>query len=457
MPPRSKRRPAARQGVTREASQPTAAPGKKWRMRTAWRYTYRAFIIFLVLCFLPALWRHWITYPRLETERKRLAGQRRMPPELRSLHDFRGVLHAHSEFSHDSRGTLPQILAAARQADLDFIFLTDHPENTVETFPRGHNGRPQNIIIASGAESHRLLVLPAEQTTIDWGLSTGDIIRHVVSHRGAVFFAHSEEEHDWRDVNFQGMEIYNIHTDFKDENQLGLLLNMLVNAGRFRHWVMSEIFDPQLAILARWDSLNLQRRVVGIAGNDAHNNINISAQPLPDGRLRWFGPNAAPLGVTPGWGWLKALLHADGPGRDLYLWQLDPYAESFEFVTTHILSDTLSAEALRRHLVAGHVFVAFDHLADSRGFQFAARQAAGPVLGIMGDSVRAAGAELYVQSPLPARIAFLRNGKVLHTSDPIATACLPVVEAGVYRAALSLRLGGTWRPWIYSNPIYLTP
>src|SRR5256712_7441479 len=55
-----------------------------------------------------------------------LRSQRIAPPPLEGYREFRGVVHAHTALSHDSTGTVEEILEAASLAQLDFL-ITTHP------------------------------------------------------------------------------------------------------------------------------------------------------------------------------------------------------------------------------------------------------------------------------------------------------------------------------------------
>jgi hypothetical protein len=103
---------------------------------------------------------------------------------------FRGDLHSHSYYS-DARGSLDDLLAAARARHLDFLAVTDH--NTV-----GHH------VPARAASSSDLVILPGEEVTTYrghanvWGVTgwvdfritrPGDVERLVehVHRRGGLF------------------------------------------------------------------------------------------------------------------------------------------------------------------------------------------------------------------------------------------------------------------------------
>lgn len=44
-------------------------------------------------------------------------------------------------WSHDSEGTLADILPAVKMNNTDFIFLIDHPHGNLDTLPGDYNGR----------------------------------------------------------------------------------------------------------------------------------------------------------------------------------------------------------------------------------------------------------------------------------------------------------------------------
>src|SRR3989449_6659768 len=68
-----------------------------------------------------------------------LRRQRIAPPPFEGHREFRGVVHAHTELSHDSTGTVEEILKAAGSAKLEFLVTTDH--YTPRIFTEGLDGR----------------------------------------------------------------------------------------------------------------------------------------------------------------------------------------------------------------------------------------------------------------------------------------------------------------------------
>ena len=417
------------------------------------------FFLIILIAIAPALWNRWIVYPKLDQERDLLAGSHQELVSKIPLTDFKGVLHSHSYWSHDSRGVLSEILPAAKDADLDFIFLSDHKRAPLDTFPRGYHGIYEGILIEAGTESNGMMVSPLQRTIIDWSHKTEKIILEIAEQGGMVFYVHSEETHDWGNPDYHGMEIYNLHTDLKDESGLlPFLLNSVLTGKQYKHWAYRELYDDQDQIWALWDSLNQHRRIVGIAAVDAHNNQSIRARYLEDGRVEWVGSNAKTIAmVEPGWKESLLLGKPDTAGW-AWKWELDTYFHSFNYVNTHILADSLTVGNLRKHLLAGHAFIAFESLANADGFQFFTEGINGQMNAIMGDSIPVGKVrQLKALSPIPARFELVKDGGLVdqQTKPAYEYRIEPSEEIGNYRLAARVLLGKRWVLWVMTNPIYL--
>jgi hypothetical protein len=177
--------------------------------------------------------------------------------------------------------------------------------------------------------------------------------------------------------------------------------------------------------LRRWDDVSSpDRKLVAIAGNDAHSNVGLSLN--------------------------------DSSGKQLLGVKLDPYRRSFRVVRTHVLirkDSVLSRETLLAALAAGHCYVSFDLFGDPNGFDFRVSNSDQ----IMGDEVTA-GSQLrfQVKAPLPARFVLIRNGSLIDQKSGL-TAEFIVDGPGKYRIEGyldSLPSPVTGQPWIMSNPIY---
>ncbi len=415
-------------------------------------------LIGLLLVFARPLWHRWVTYPHIEKQVNEFQKLRKEPEAFTKLNTYRGVLHVHSYLSHDSKGTLNDFIPAAKNGGIDFIFLTDHPRNNLDTFPHGYRGTYDGVLIEPGSEKQGFDTWPLDTTIIDWKVNKDTIAKTVVSKGGIIFYAHTEEPHNWANPYFQGMEIYNFHTDAKDESLPPLILNFIVNGKKYRPWALREVFDEQTSILARWDSLNTHRKIVGFSAVDTHENQNFRAKYLKDGRIQWFGPNAKVIDTTTVNIWNSWLLDKPDENGWIFKWMIDTYREGFNYVTNYVLADTLSVSSITDNLKKGHIFTAFKSLGDAKGFMYYSKNQNDSINGILGDSVKIDQVKtLNAISPFPGQFRLIHNGKTVNvsSSEEYQYSWSEPIQRGAYRIEIHIQLNGKLVPWLYSNPIYI--
>jgi hypothetical protein len=329
--------------------------------------------------------------------------------------DLKGVIHVHSRLSHDSHGDPDEILQAAQRAGLQFLMTTDH--NTHKIFTEGLQGRLDDLRVIRGAEmikdGQTILAVNLREFIDGHRMSIQEAVRAIKSQGGLAFVAHPWRFREWDVEGIDGIEIYDIadaaYAQAWKAPWMGL--EMLSSWKESPEEVLLTLLSRPGHHLSTWDGLLKTRKLVGIAGNDAHQNVKF-------------------LGM-----------------------QLDPYALDFRYVQTHLLAGATEEPAILEALQAGHAYVSFGLLADATGFRFFAERDG--VVRIMGDSVSyAPGLNLVLQTPLPGSIRLYRNGAVAGEVDA-SRLDHPVAGPGVYRGEVSLEIEGTEYPWILSNPIYV--
>lgn len=401
----------------------------------------------------------------------RLRDQARPAQRDGELQDFRCILHAHSRLSHDSVGTEEQIVAAARAVGARAVFMTEHPTPDRKWQTEGLRGEKEGVLFVPGAElSDGLLVWRGKDA--DWtpGMKAGEVLERLKGTDGVAFVAHPEQrttDAQWELPAFVGMEIYNSHADAVDSNfekvlesaRGGNALKIFQMFGTLRKYqteAFAAIFDEPTEVLKRWDRLNIQglaegRRVVGIAGNDSHQNVGVSFEIAEEG-LRIKDALGKKLGSVPKDKLPLLLLSGLKPGTALLEHTFDPYAVSFGYVSTHVLAPRVSEEDLFQALRQGRAYVAFDWLADPTGFRFYAQEGERAVE-MGGDVSVSPRTRLLVKSPLRCELRLLRNGEEVRRTEGDELT-FEVREPGVYRVEAWVRLGEESRPWVYANPIY---
>jgi hypothetical protein len=340
--------------------------------------------------------------------------------------------HLHSAYS-DGTWYHAQIAQAAADADIDLVIVTDH-----NIWVDDVEGYYENVLLLVGEEVHdvqlsrqcnHLLIFGVEQEMAPHPENSQQLIDAVSAKGGLSFLAHPVERgsplspalaalpwDDWEVDGYTGIELWNYMSEFKSLTQTKL------SALFFAFFPDLGIKGPFRQALRLWDRLLGQgRRVVAIAGSDAHGNV-----------------------------------YSLGPISRVVF----PYKYLFGCVNTHILfSGTLTRDLatdkaiIYKALRDGHCFVGYDALGSTRGFRFFARS--GSHTATMGDELKREAALIFhVEVPAAADTRLLCDGKVVArsrgqhldytTSDP-----------GIYRVEVYRRHRLRQRAWIFSNPIYI--
>jgi hypothetical protein len=398
------------------------------------------------------------THERIEA----LKNQRREVSLASGYDDVRAVLHVHSAFSHDSRGTIEEILAGAKEAGVRVIMFSEHKASHYDYVDDGHQGMRDGVLLIPGAETEGFLAYPKRSVQNDKYSGPQQFADLVRSTEGLVFLCHLEERMDWDIAGLAGSEIYNTHADLKDEGRLVAalrspltLLGLVPAVNQFPQEVFGSLMDYPADYLKRWDELCQKARHTGVSANDAHHNQAFRGRLAAEGKIRLedalgkqivlLDPDKIPL--------LKTVLGNKKSGDLVFELDLDPYARSFRHVSTHLLVREVTPESVWEALRASRAYVAFDWLADPSGFVYRAdlKDENWPV----GSEVSLAdGLRLRAEAPLSGTFKLLRNGQVLSQHDGHSID-VPVDEPGVYRVEVWLNMAGENRPWILTNPIYV--
>lgn len=433
---------------------PEAARRSDGSFKAKMRRLLKALAFVLVVVFLtqtPFIYRRY-KLGRLDAKIRELTAAR-TPDADAAYADHKGAIHVHSFLGGHSTGTFAEIVSAAQANGLAFVVMTEHPSGDYDTRALTLSGTRGGVLFVAGNETSesdadRFLTFGGRGATYDAPApaanqpapasplapaSTQERIERAKASGQLVFVAHPETFRSWDDTGgFDGMEIYNLHADAKGINRTLLFFDGLWSYRSYPHLLWTRFYQSPEANLRRFDEQTTRedrRRLVLIAGNDAHANVGLSFQDLA--------------------------------GHTIFAIKLDPYERSFRVVRTHVLvgrERALNEETLLASLAAGHAYVSFDILCDASGFRFTATNGAEQKL--MGDEIArdGAGVRLRVTTPVPSRIQIIRDGRTLDEARDVSSHELTVNEAGVYRVVCYLpQLPAPLdaKPWIISNPIYV--
>ena len=350
------------------------------------------------------------------------------------LYDYEGVIHIHSSFSFDGHAPMEQILAAAEKSELDFIMLTDHDH--LKARLEGWEGWQKKTLVMVGEEIaprfNHFLAFNIQEPVLCGGDPEGKdpqkYIDEVNRQGGFGFIAHPDHEgtqlfhvkqyswNNWNVNGFAGIGVWDFMTDWQKSlrGYGSSLLSFL-----FPAFVLK---GPRKLTLERWDAMNQTRKTVGIGELDNHATVK---------KL---------LGIR---------------------FVAFPFHRAFAFIRTHVLTKTGFTGNHQRDialvyaaLLHGCCYFSLEYFRKAKGFRFTLEH--DQKVFQMGDQVPLAeNIRLSVFCPAKALIRVIRNGceECRATGDRLN---LTIDKTGVYRVEAHLKAAGITRPWIFSNPIFVS-
>lgn len=352
------------------------------------------------------------------------------------LHDYAGCIHFHSSYSYDAYRSPEAIIQSALRAGLDYAILTDHfsLQARDDGWEKVHQANGKSLLFLVGEElspryNHYLalnLIKPVivSKTLLD----AQEMIDAVSAQGGFGFIAHPFHGGStfvgvraypwvsWEVKGFAGMSIWDLVGDWTSAlgSPWGVLKAALSPIRVLR--------GPHPAALQRWDELAAQGHIAAIGEVDNHGNVKTFL------------------------GFSKRIFDFDF---------------AFRTVRTHVLleqplSGKLEADraAVLTALRKGQSYISLDYWKDPKGFTFEVFDDHQRVH-MGGEFQRGGPALLEVKVPPGGRIELIRDGRVIWMESSRSHFQRDVDMPGVYRVQVQQRAAGRWRPWIYSNPIWV--
>lgn len=347
--------------------------------------------------------------------------------------EYTAVLHVHSRYSHDGRGSIEEIAEAAARAGARVVFLTDH--NTLAPLAEGKEGWYGETLVLIGAEVTTgagyllLFSAPATARVKARGFAIDDLVEQYRADGGIVILAHPEHPRlGWREnvPPVDGVEVVDVFDQVINAPLGRQLMGLLAYPVNPVIAILSVVHWPRRA-LSLWDRIARERPVMGVLGLDAHGGIELTEE----AGVRFPSHETA---------FRLGQLHFVGRQA--------------------LVRDGTERQRVYRMLRAGQFFNAFDGLAPARGFRFEAR--GGGTVASMGEEVTF-GPDLAFQLSVPpvgpALVRLLRGDEVVYERTGSGTVRVPVTGPGRYRVEVDLEINlfpiAARRriPWIFSNAI----
>lgn len=359
----------------------------------------------------------------------------------------RGILHVHTNRSDGLSGP-DEIASAAARVGLKFLVFTDHGDATRRPDPPQYRSGVlclDGVEISTNAGHYIALDMPASPYPLAG--EARDVAEDVRRLGGFGIAAHPDSPKpqlrwtDWT-TPLDGVELLNPDTAWRLWAQQAsgaepwqarrLLVSALIDYPVRPAEVITSLLRPSAAA-EQWQALTQRRRVVSIAGVDAH---------------------------------AKLALRSADPGDSRYALPFPGYEASFRVLSVHVEPDRpLSGDALAdgrvlmRAIRSGHLYTAIDGAATPASFEFTATNEHGTVN--EGDELGVGGpVTLRVRSNAPPAFTTIvwANGTVLsgdhHEQDF-------TIQAGTQPSVYWVEIRPTGVPrldpvsWVRSNPIYV--
>ena len=358
-----------------------------------------------------------------------------------------GIIHVHTSRSDGLSGP-DEIAAAAARAGLKFLVFTDHGDATRKPDPPQYRSGVlclDGVEISTNGGHYVAIDLPASPYPLAG--EARDVVEDVRRLGGFGIAAHPDSpkpQLQWREwqAPVDGVELLNPDTAWRvwaqqasgDSDQWPArrrLFAALLDYAFRPAPVMASLIRPTQAV-GNWATIARRRRLVAIAGADAHAKL---------------APRSA------------------DPGDSRYALPLPGYESSFRVLSIHVKperplsgSDAIAdARVLMRAIRSGHLYTAVDGVATPASFEFSASNDHGSVS--EGDEIGVGGpVTLHVRSNAPSGFTTtVWSGTTVLSGDhhePEFTIQAPV-EPAVYWVEIRATGQPTALTWVRSNAIYV--
>ena len=400
-----------------------------------WKKLLLGFGILLLVSQVPFAYRRY-KLGQLNAAIQQINSQRTdvHPEDL--LVEYQGVVHVHSFLGGHSKGGFREIISAAQANKLDFVVMTEHALSEFDTAAMTLKGLHGGVLFINGNEintgSGRFLIIPGDELEMVGSFSTVEQVEGRPERNLLQVVAYPDEYKRWDSQAYEGVEVYNVYTNAREINPVAMFFDGLWSYRSYPHLLFANFYTRPSANLKLWDQsiAGSGRKLVALAGNDAHANIGFEL--------------------------------TDSTGKRLLGMQLDPYERSFRLVRMHVVTplvhdQVLTPDRLLAAISAGNCFIGFDIFGDATGFRYSARD--GNESKIMGDEIKLDDEVRFSATlPVAGRIVLLKDGAMIHETSNTRSLEYVAKERGSYRVEAYLpQLGKPVgdQPWIISNPIYV--
>jgi hypothetical protein len=348
-----------------------------------------------------------------------------------------GAFHVHTSRS-DGTGSMDEVAAAAARAGLQFVVFADHGDGTRAPEPPSYRS---GVLCLDGVEistsGGHYVAIGLPETPYPLGGEARDVVDDVRRLGGIGVVAHpgsAKPELAWSawDLPFDGLEWLNADSEWRDETR-GRLARALLTYPIRPGETLASLFDRPEPVLRQWHDLSARRRVVALAGADAHARVSLGGS---------------------------------DPYGDAAMLKMPSYETVFRtFAIRLVLDRALTTDAssdgaaVLGAIREGRSYTVIDAIASPAFLEFTAASQSGPIP--MGGSLPAgdAATRFRVRATLPpnAQVSLLRTGQPAGKPGEAEHEWIVPDDPGPSAYHVEVRVpdapGAPPVPWIVSNAI----
>ena len=348
------------------------------------------------------------------------------------LFDYPGAFHIHSKYSFDGNAEIADIVKSAKKNCLKFIAVTDH--FNLDALKESRESYKEGVLVITGEEisprhNHYLAFDIKEPVTADLNETKPQTYINKVNEQGGFgFIAHPDHTGtkkfaikdyswlDWSVSGYTGISIWDLMTDWQET--LTSLPKALISY-IFPAWMLK---GPKAVTLKRWDELNQVKRIAGYGEIDNHNSLK-----------KYFG----------------------------LVFRIFPFDYAFSTIKTHVVLHekldndyTYAKNQVFDAIKAFKIYIAQERWNNPEGFEFSVNN--GYEKQYFGGEIKLEEKECVLQTaaPVKGKVRVIKNGTLIK-EETTKKLEIQITEKGAYRIEVRQKVLGIYKPWIYSNPIWV--
>ncbi len=210
-----------------------------------WKKILLALFAVILLAQIPFVYRRY-QYGQLAGKINSLQTQRNEIAD-KKFNDFAGVIHVHTLLGGHSTGNFDELVEGAAKNNLDFVVMTEHTAEFYDTSALTLNGVFDGVLFVNGQEvetaTDRFLLVPGSADSNRANkISTAEFLQNVRAENKLAFVTYPEKHKTW-DADFDGIEVFSLHTNAKKMNPFLAVFDCVWSFYSYPELVLANYFE----------------------------------------------------------------------------------------------------------------------------------------------------------------------------------------------------------------------